>query len=197
VWRRCGRPLAPLRHELVEFGPILGDAQASEEIPKIVMVLLETPQRLGTIGVEGRVSGRRRGARSTPWLGALRIVAARTKHESTAKHVHSPCQASVMAGRSGPHVMNSRATRPIATGRAIGVLAAYPQQPPRRIIMKTHSASMSPPKIHDMSIDGYLLIHSVRREVAGESYSDYGAALAARAGEQHSGEFGLQDNSLR
>src|SRR5712671_2186596 len=56
--RRRAAPVAPVRHELIELGLVLGGAQAVEEIAELLLLVLEAPQRLGPIVVEGVVAAR-------------------------------------------------------------------------------------------------------------------------------------------
>src|SRR5215472_13893540 len=53
---RLGRPVATLRHELVELDLVLGVPQAIKEIPELALLLLEPPQRLGAVVVKGAVA---------------------------------------------------------------------------------------------------------------------------------------------
>src|SRR3954447_3625856 len=71
--RRCAVPIAPLGHELVELGFVLGEAQAIKEVAKFALLFFETPKRLRPIFVEGAVAAGRRLApapRSVPGTSA-------------------------------------------------------------------------------------------------------------------------------
>src|SRR5476651_1431874 len=52
----CGRAVAALAHELVEFRAILGRAQAIEIVVELALLLVELAQRLHAIFVEGDVA---------------------------------------------------------------------------------------------------------------------------------------------
>ena len=51
-----GRAIAPLVHELVELGAVLGGAQPVEEVAELALLLVELAQRLLAIFVEGDVA---------------------------------------------------------------------------------------------------------------------------------------------
>ena len=51
-----GRAVAPLVHELVELGAVLGGAQPVEEVAELALLLVELAQRLLAIFVEGDVA---------------------------------------------------------------------------------------------------------------------------------------------
>src|SRR5262249_61343215 len=55
-WRR---PVAALGHELVELGLVLGEAEASEELAKFALLLLEAAQSVRSIFIEGAVAAGR------------------------------------------------------------------------------------------------------------------------------------------
>src|SRR5262245_57400072 len=61
---RRGRPrgwsVAPLGHELVELGLVLGEAQPLQKLTELALLLLETLERLGAVLVERAVAARRR-----------------------------------------------------------------------------------------------------------------------------------------
>src|SRR5258705_7741231 len=67
--RRRAAPVAPVRHELVELGLVLGGAQAVEELPELLLLVFEAPQSLGPIVVEGVVA-----ARGAPAPGAAEAL---------------------------------------------------------------------------------------------------------------------------
>src|SRR5580692_10857065 len=73
--RRRGRlrAVAPVGHELVELGLVLGHTQALEEFAKLALLVLETAQRLGAVVVEGAVAARSAPATETLHLGAHAI----------------------------------------------------------------------------------------------------------------------------
>src|SRR5690242_18775857 len=76
--RRTAWTIAPLGHELVELGLVLGHAQAGEEIAELALFLLESAQRVRAVLVEGTIAARARlappvGAR-TRALGALGLI---------------------------------------------------------------------------------------------------------------------------
>src|ERR1700730_8749037 len=56
--RRGLGTIAPFRHELIELGLVLGHAQALQEIAEFALLVLQTPQRLGTVLVESAVAAR-------------------------------------------------------------------------------------------------------------------------------------------
>src|SRR5579885_1324531 len=58
VRRRLRRMIAPLGHELVELGLVLGHAQAIEEVAELALLVLEPAQGLGAIFVEGPIAAR-------------------------------------------------------------------------------------------------------------------------------------------
>src|SRR5260370_6796114 len=58
--RRCVRwPVAPVGHELIELGLVLGHPQAVEEIAELALFLLEPAQRFAAVVVEGTVAAGR------------------------------------------------------------------------------------------------------------------------------------------
>src|SRR5581483_3635499 len=63
---RRGGGAPTLGHELVELGLVLGVAQPLEEGLKLLGLLLEPPQRLLAILVEGAIAGRLEGADAPP-----------------------------------------------------------------------------------------------------------------------------------
>src|SRR6476646_4864380 len=92
--RTRARPVAPLGHELVELGLVLGHAQSVEELVELALLLLEPPQRFGAVLVEGSVAARplrrlppRPGA---PHAGIL--VPAAHRMTSPATHASPPYQ---------------------------------------------------------------------------------------------------------
>src|SRR5215467_13332256 len=74
-WRRRGAR-APLRHELIELGLVLGHAQAAEELVEFALLLLEPPQGFRAVLVEGAVAARAR--RLPPSAGAAHVGAVPT-----------------------------------------------------------------------------------------------------------------------
>src|ERR1043166_3444167 len=72
-FRRLRRgAVAPLGHELVELGLVLGEAQPVEEVAEFALLVLEPTQRLGAVLVEGMVAARRRPLpRTAPALHAV------------------------------------------------------------------------------------------------------------------------------
>ena len=61
--RRCFGAAAALGHELVEFGLVLGVAQAVEELLELALLLFEAAQGFGAVFVEGAVAARGLAAR--------------------------------------------------------------------------------------------------------------------------------------
>src|SRR5215472_12973277 len=57
---RRGRPVAMLRHERIELFLVLGVAQPNQEFLELLLLLLEAPQRLVAIVIEGAVAARGR-----------------------------------------------------------------------------------------------------------------------------------------
>src|SRR5260370_7873739 len=57
---RRGR-IAPLSHELVELGLVLGHAQALQEFTEFALLLFQPLQRIGTVFIESAVAARRPG----------------------------------------------------------------------------------------------------------------------------------------
>ena len=85
---RLGRALAPLGHELIEFGAVLGEAQPPEEVLELALLVFEALQRLRSIVVEGAVAA---GRRTEP------IAAAPDTLHSSAHHFHFFLQARHLA----------------------------------------------------------------------------------------------------
>ena len=50
------RAVAPLGHELIEFGLVLGEAQPIDEVAELALLVFEPPQGLGAVLVEGVVA---------------------------------------------------------------------------------------------------------------------------------------------
>jgi hypothetical protein len=48
--------IAALGHELVELGPVLGEAQPFQELLKLALFFLESTQRVGAIFVESAIA---------------------------------------------------------------------------------------------------------------------------------------------
>src|SRR5712672_2292854 len=53
---RLGRPVTAFRHELVEFGLVLGVPQPVKEIAELALLLLEPAQRLGAVFIKGAIA---------------------------------------------------------------------------------------------------------------------------------------------
>ena len=53
---RSVRTVAPLGHELVEFGPVLGKAQPLQELPKLALLFFQPAQCIGAIVVESAIA---------------------------------------------------------------------------------------------------------------------------------------------
>src|SRR5262249_29633438 len=66
---RLARAIAPLVHELIELGAILGGAQAIEEFLELALLLVELAQRLLAIFIEGDVA-----AAAAPAMAALPLA---------------------------------------------------------------------------------------------------------------------------
>src|SRR5262249_12718487 len=71
---RRRRPVAVLPHERVELFLVLGVAQAAEELLELLLLLLEAPQRLAAIFVEGAVSAGGRSEAEAAEATALHAV---------------------------------------------------------------------------------------------------------------------------
>jgi hypothetical protein len=52
--------IAPLRHEGIELGLVLGEAEPIEKVAELALLVLEALERLGAVIVEGAVAARRR-----------------------------------------------------------------------------------------------------------------------------------------
>src|ERR1700761_6774557 len=81
VRRRRRRTGAVLRHERIELFLVLGVAQAIEEILELDLLLLEPPQRIGAVLVEGAIATRGRAEAEAAAVGLPRLhVAAHPLH---------------------------------------------------------------------------------------------------------------------
>jgi hypothetical protein len=57
LWlRSVTRAIAPLGHELIELGPVLGKTQPLQKLLKLALFFLKSAQRVGAIVIESAIA---------------------------------------------------------------------------------------------------------------------------------------------
>src|SRR3954471_13811257 len=88
--------MAPLGHELVERGLVLGEAQPIKEVAEFALLLFEPPQRFGAVLVKSVIAAR---AGTTP---AAELLAHARQLVFHAVHLAVPALAALTSRRLAP-----------------------------------------------------------------------------------------------